>query len=95
MLVGEWQGNLVSYKYFAAALILDVSFELAAVVIQTKVELAPLPRAGPIFKWVIDSFEKCLPSAEKCGVTLGLENHWGLGRTPEGVLRIVDAINSP
>jgi sugar phosphate isomerase/epimerase len=47
------------------------------------------------FKWVIDSFEKCIPAAEKCGVTLGLENHWGLGRTPEGVLRIVDAIDSP
>ena len=26
---------------------------------------------------------------------MGLENHWGLGRTPEGVVRIVDAINSP
>jgi L-ribulose-5-phosphate 3-epimerase len=26
---------------------------------------------------------------------MGLENHWGLGRTPEGVLRVVDAINSP
>ncbi len=26
---------------------------------------------------------------------LGLENHWGLGRTPEGVLRVVNAINSP
>ena len=26
---------------------------------------------------------------------LGLENHWGLGRTPEGVLRIVKAIKSP
>jgi sugar phosphate isomerase/epimerase len=47
------------------------------------------------FKWVIDSLEKCLPAAEKCGVTLGLENHWGLGRTAEGVLRIVKAVNSP
>lgn len=47
------------------------------------------------FKWVIDSFEKCLPTAEKCGVTLGLENHWGLGLTPEGVLRIIKAIDSP
>lgn len=47
------------------------------------------------FGWVIDSFEKCLPAAERCGVTMGLENHWGLGRTPEGVLRIVDAVNSP
>lgn len=47
------------------------------------------------FPWVIDSLEKCLPVAERCGVVLGLENHWGLGRTPEGVLRIVDAIDSP
>lgn len=47
------------------------------------------------FKWVIDSLEKCLPEAEKCGVLLGLENHWGLGRTPEGVLRIVNAIDNP
>lgn len=47
------------------------------------------------FKWVIDSLEKCLPTAERCGVTLGLENHWGLGRTPEGVLKIIRAINSP
>jgi sugar phosphate isomerase/epimerase len=47
------------------------------------------------FKWVIDSLEQCLPAAEKCGVTLGLENHWGLGRTPEGVLRVVESIDSP
>lgn len=47
------------------------------------------------FPWVIESLEKCLPAAEKCGVILGLENHWGLGRTPEGVLRISKAINSP
>jgi len=47
------------------------------------------------FEWVIDSLEKCLPKAEQCGVTLGLENHWGLGRTAEGVLRIVDSIDSP
>ncbi|HVR73305.1 MAG TPA: sugar phosphate isomerase/epimerase family protein [Planctomycetota bacterium] len=47
------------------------------------------------FKWVIDSIEKCLPRAEECGVILGLENHWGLGRTAAGVLRIHDAIRSP
>jgi L-ribulose-5-phosphate 3-epimerase len=47
------------------------------------------------FKWVIDSFEKCLKKAEQCGVTLGLENHWGLGRTAAGVLRVVNAIDSP
>ena len=47
------------------------------------------------FKWIIDSFEKCLKKAEQSGVILGLENHWGLGRTAEGVLRIVNAIDSP
>jgi len=47
------------------------------------------------FKWVIDSIEKCLPKAEECGVILGLENHWGLARTPEGLLRIVNTIDSP
>ncbi|MBT8320714.1 MAG: sugar phosphate isomerase/epimerase [Eudoraea sp.] len=47
------------------------------------------------FAWVIDSIEQCIPVAERCGVVLGLENHWGLGRTAEGVLRIVDAIDSP
>jgi L-ribulose-5-phosphate 3-epimerase len=47
------------------------------------------------FKWVIDSLEKCLPKAKECGVVLGLENHWGLARTPEGLLRIVNAIDSP
>ena len=47
------------------------------------------------FPWVVDAIEKCLPTAEKCGVVLGLENHWGLARTPEGLLRIVDAVHSP
>lgn len=47
------------------------------------------------FPWVIDSLAACLATAEQCGVVLGLENHWGLGRTPEGVLRIVNAIDSP
>jgi L-ribulose-5-phosphate 3-epimerase len=47
------------------------------------------------FKWVIDSFEKLVPEAEKRGVIMGLENHWGLGLAPEGVLKIVNAIKSP
>ncbi|MCP4310792.1 MAG: sugar phosphate isomerase/epimerase [Bacteroidetes bacterium] len=47
------------------------------------------------FIWVIDSIEQCLSKAEECGVVLGLENHWGLGRTAAGVRRIVDEINSP
>jgi sugar phosphate isomerase/epimerase len=28
-------------------------------------------------------------------VVLAGENHWGLSRTPEGLLRIVNAFNSP
>ena len=47
------------------------------------------------FKWCIDSIEKCLPKAAECGVVLALENHWGLSRTPQGQLRIINAINSP
>jgi sugar phosphate isomerase/epimerase len=47
------------------------------------------------FKWVIDSITKLLPAAETNGVVLGLENHWGLARTAAGLLRIVEAINSP
>ena len=47
------------------------------------------------FPWVIESLKQCLPAAQRCGVVLGLENHWGLGLTPEGVLRIVDAVDSP
>lgn len=47
------------------------------------------------FPWVIESFEKLVPIAEKLGVVMGLENHWGLGLTPQGVLKIVDAVKSP
>jgi L-ribulose-5-phosphate 3-epimerase len=47
------------------------------------------------FGWAIAAIEKLLPRAEECGVVLGLENHWGLGRTAAGVLRIVEKINSP
>jgi len=47
------------------------------------------------FGWCIDCIEQCLPAAEWHGVVLALENHWGLTRTPEGVLQIVNSINSP
>lgn len=47
------------------------------------------------FKWCIDSIQQCLKKAEECGVLLALENHWGLGATPEGMLRIKNAIDSP
>lgn len=45
--------------------------------------------------WCVDSIEKCLPHAERTGVTLALENHWGLTTKVENVLAIWRRINSP
>ena len=47
------------------------------------------------FRWCIDGIQRCLAKAEECGVLLALENHWGLARTPEGLLRILNSISSP
>jgi sugar phosphate isomerase/epimerase len=47
------------------------------------------------YPWVIDAYGKLAEEAGKRGVIMGLENHWGLGRTPEGVMRVVKAVNSP
>lgn len=47
------------------------------------------------FEWCIDSIEKCVPVAEEHGIVLGLENHWGMTRTAEGLLRIMNAVDSP
>uniref|UniRef100_UPI00286A3F5B sugar phosphate isomerase/epimerase family protein n=1 Tax=Armatimonas sp. TaxID=1872638 RepID=UPI00286A3F5B len=33
------------------------------------------------FGWCIESIQKCLDKCAECGVTLALENHWGLTRT--------------
>ncbi len=57
----------------------------------------PLPghTVEDAFRWVTDAYAKLIPEAEKRGIIMGLENHWGLGRTPEGVLRVVDALKSP
>lgn len=47
------------------------------------------------FHWCRECIEECLPRAAERGVTLALENHWGLTRTPEGLLRVLDSIRSP
>ncbi len=47
------------------------------------------------FKWVVDSYRELAKRAEQLGVIMGLENHWGLGRTAEGVMRVVKEVNSP
>ena len=47
------------------------------------------------YGWVIEAYQTLAKEAEKRGVVMGLENHWGLGRTAEGVKRVVDAVDSP
>ncbi len=47
------------------------------------------------FRWCTECIEQCLVRAEQRGVILALENHWGLTRTPEGLLRALNAIKSP
>jgi sugar phosphate isomerase/epimerase len=47
------------------------------------------------FKWCIEGIQACLPAAEKAGVLLALENHWGLTTRVENLLRLHKAIDSP
>jgi sugar phosphate isomerase/epimerase len=46
-------------------------------------------------KWCIDAIHACLPHAERRGVMLLLENHWGLTTFAEDMAYILEAINSP
>ncbi len=57
----------------------------------------PLPgyTKDDAIKWCVDSIAECLPAAEKAGVMLALENHWGLTTYPDDLLRIFKAIESP
>ena len=47
------------------------------------------------FKWVVDSIGECLPHAQKMGVMMALENHWGLTTDPDMLLKIWRAVDSP
>jgi len=47
------------------------------------------------FNWCTDAIEACLPHAERRGVMLLLENHWGLTTFASGVLRILETVDSP
>lgn len=47
------------------------------------------------YEWVIAAYQELAEEAGKRGIVMGLENHWGLGRTVEGVKRVVDAVDSP
>jgi sugar phosphate isomerase/epimerase len=44
--------------------------------------------------WVVESIRACLAKAGQEGVTLCLENHWGLTTKPENVLKIQKAVAS-
>lgn len=57
----------------------------------------PLPgfQEADALKWCVDSIRACLPHAEKAGVKLCLENHWGLTTKVENLLAIWRAVNSP
>ena len=46
-------------------------------------------------QWCIDSIKACMPAAEKAGVMLMLENHWGMTLKSENLMKIVDGVNSP
>lgn len=47
------------------------------------------------YKWCLDGINQCIKKAEECGMLLALENHWGLGSTPEGMLKLHNLVNSP
>ena len=57
----------------------------------------PLPgyKLQDAVDWCVDSIEKCLPHAEKLGVVLALENHWGLTTSVDTLLAIWKRVNSP
>ncbi len=46
-------------------------------------------------RWCIESIQACLPVAERLGVVMALENHWGLTTSIDTLLRIWKAVGSP
>jgi sugar phosphate isomerase/epimerase len=52
-------------------------------------------KAEDAFRWCVDSIRECLPAAEKAGVLLALENHWGLTTSVDTLLDIWRAVDSP
>ncbi len=46
-------------------------------------------------QWCIDAIEACLPHAEKRGVMLLLENHWGLTTFADDMAHIIETVDSP
>lgn len=57
----------------------------------------PLPGCtdDDAFAWAIEALGQASYYAGRHGVTLALENHWGLTGTADGVLRILNGVGSP
>lgn len=57
----------------------------------------PLPgyKEADALNWCIESIRACLAVAEKEGVVMALENHWGLTTSIDNLLKIHGAVNSP
>ncbi len=47
------------------------------------------------FEWVVAAIQACLPTAERLGVMMALENHWGLTTSVDTLLAILKAVGSP
>ncbi len=47
------------------------------------------------FAWVCDCISQCLDHAARSGVTLLLENHWGLTTFAQDMNRIIETLDSP
>jgi sugar phosphate isomerase/epimerase len=47
------------------------------------------------FDWVVSSIQACLPTAERLGVMMALENHWGLTTSVDTLLAVHNAVSSP
>lgn len=45
--------------------------------------------------WCVESIRACLPTAEREGVMMALENHWGLTTDVDTLLRIHKMVDSP
>jgi L-ribulose-5-phosphate 3-epimerase len=47
------------------------------------------------FAWATDALGTCTAYAQERGITLLLENHWGLTTYADGMVRLLEGVNSP
>ena len=57
----------------------------------------PLPgfKEADAIQWCVDSIKECIPTAEKHGVIMALENHWGLTTNIDVLLKLRKMVDSP